>query len=245
MKLSPTFFDLQLHLADAIVRISKLSFEEALLNFTNLYLQFIDRSFDPAHPVWQAYLSGLRQTLQPLERAMWTCTFYLQRTKSLAPSPYGCFRYSYLAEENTIRYHFANVDTSGSGPLSKERRAVRLQELTSMFAEIKHQYGDTPIVRGNSWLYNINAYKRLFPARYTYNMQVVADEFQYMSLWGQFLRRDGHIHEPLATALLSRLQKLERLEDLAHCFPYQVLSPRCSITAFYEFYGLATSKCTN
>ncbi|GHO87133.1 hypothetical protein KSZ_51390 [Dictyobacter formicarum] len=51
MDLSPAFFDLQLRFADSIVRVSHLSFEEALLNFTNLYVQFIGRSFNPAHPV--------------------------------------------------------------------------------------------------------------------------------------------------------------------------------------------------
>lgn len=84
MDLSPTFFDLQLRFADSVVRVSHLGFEEALLNFTNLYLQFIGRSFDPDHPVWQAYLEGLRQTP---ERAMWTYTFYQRSREPYLPPP--------------------------------------------------------------------------------------------------------------------------------------------------------------
>ena len=239
MDLSPAFFDLQLRFADSIVRVSHLSFEEALLNFTNLYLQFIGRSFDPVHPVWQAYLAGLRQAK---DRALWTYTFY-QRSRELhSPSLSGCFHYSYLPEENTIRYHFVNVDTSGSGPLSKERMPVRLQELRTMFAQIKKQYGDVPTVRGNSWLYNIDAYRRLFPAQYTRNAKIVEDEFQYLSLWGQFLQRDGRVHEHLVASFLSRLQKSETLKDLTSSFPYQVLSPQSPIALFYQFYEIEASE---
>ncbi|GHO78146.1 hypothetical protein KSD_59170 [Ktedonobacter sp. SOSP1-85] len=234
MDLSPTFFELQFLFAESIVRVSHLNFEEALLDFTNLYMQFpIDRSFDPTHPVWQAYLTGLRQAP---ERAMWTYTFYQHKRELHSPYPYGCFHYSYLPEENTIRYHFANADMSGSGPLSKERMPVRLQELKMMFAKIKKQYGDIPTVRGNSWLYNIDAYRRLFPVQYTQAMKVVDGEFQYMSLWGQFLQRDGRVHRHLADAFLSCLQKSKTIEGLASCFPYQVLSPQSPIALFYEFY---------
>ncbi|MDQ2716519.1 MAG: hypothetical protein M3Z08_16565 [Chloroflexota bacterium] len=239
MDLSPAFFDLQFRFADSIVRVSYLSFEEALLNFTNLYLRFIGPSFDPAHPVWQAYLEGLRQAP---ERAMWTHAFYQHRREPHSPSPYGCFHYSYLPEENMIRYHFVNVDTSGSGPLSKERMPVRLQELKTMFAEIKKQYGDGPRVRGNSWLYAIEAYRRLFPAQYTRDMQVVEDEFQYMSLWGQFLQRDGRVHGHLVDSFLPCLQRAETLKDLANCFPYQVLSPESPIALFYKFYEIEAAE---
>ncbi|GER90060.1 hypothetical protein KDW_42220 [Dictyobacter vulcani] len=227
--LSAAFFDLQLRFADAMVRVSDLSFDEVVLNFTNLYLQFIGRSFDPTHPVWQAYLAGLKQAP---ERATWTYDFYQRRRDSHAPSPYGCFHYSYLPEEHTIRYHFVNVDTSGAGPLSKERMPVRQQELKMMFAEIKQQYGDAPTVRGNSWLYNIDAYRRLFPARYTRNMKVVKDEFQYMSLWGQFLRHDGRVHGERVDDFLSCLQKADTLEGLVNCFPYHVLSPKGPLPCF-------------
>jgi hypothetical protein len=233
MDLSPAFFELQLQFAASIVQISQLSFEEALLNYTNLYLQFIGRSFDPFHPVWQAYLAGLYQAS---ERVIWTYAFYQRRREHYSPPPYGCFHYSYLPEENTIRYHFVNADTSGPGPLSKERMPVRLQELKTMFAEIKKHYGDTPIVKGNSWLYNIDAYKRLFPPQYTQTMKVTGGEFQYMSLWGQFLQHDGQIHRHLADAFLSCLVNLETIEGLASCFPYQVLSPQCSIDLLYKFY---------
>lgn len=107
-----------------------------------------------------------------------------------------------------------------------------------MFAQIKKHYGDTLKVRGNSWLYNIDSYRRLFPAQYTRDVKLVEDEFQYISLWGQFLQRDGQIREHLVDAFLSCLQKAETFKDLTSSFPYQVLSPQGPIALFYKFYEI-------
>ena len=233
MELSPAFFDLQMRFADTAAQMGHMIFEEALLNYTNMYIRLVGYSFDPTHPVWQAYLQGLGQAPQ---RALWTHAFYQQRREPPVPSSYGCFRYQYHPEEDLIRYHFVNADTSGYGPLSKERMPVRLQELKRMFAQIKQRYGDTPRVRGSSWLYTLDAYKRLFPAEYTRAMKVVEKQFQRMSLWGQFLQRDGRVRESLAVSFLSRLPQQKSLEDLGHCFPYQVLSPEGPIALLYEFY---------
>src|SRR5579884_3397361 len=80
MDFSPPFFDLQLRFAERVTHTCSLSFEEALLNYTNFYLQFINRSFDPAHPIWQQYLAGLRNAQDP---AQWTCMFYQTRRKDI------------------------------------------------------------------------------------------------------------------------------------------------------------------
>jgi len=129
-----------------------------------------------------------------------------------------------------------NHDISGYGPLSKERMSVRLQELKALFAEVKKQHPDVLLVRGNSWLYNLAAYKRLFPPQYTKTMKMVDGEFQYLSLWGQFVRRNGQVHEDIASSFLFSLHKHDTLEGLKRCFPYQVMGPECPISYFYGFY---------
>lgn len=231
--LSPAYFDLQLRFADAIAQVSQFSFEEAILRFTNIYLQCLGRSFDVTHPAWQGYLEGLHRTAN---QAQWTFAFYESRRESISPFLYGCFQYVYLADEQVIHFHFTNADRSGHGPLSQERRDVRLQELQTMFARIKQQYPDARHVRGCSWLYNLEAYKRLFPPEYTSTMEVVEEEFQFLALWGQFLRRDGQIRQSLAHSFLASCHQQRTPEGLTHCFPYQVLEPFCPITVFYEFY---------
>ena len=231
--LSPAFFDVQLRFANSITRVSHFSFEEAIFRFTNIYLQCLDRSFNPAHPVWQTYLEGLQQAS---DQALWTYAFYEGHRKPVSLSPYGCFQYTYLADEHTIRLHFTNADTSGCGPLSRDRMPARLQELKALFTEIKQRHAEAQHVRGVSWLYNLEAYKRLFPPQYTDAMKIIDDEFQYLALWGQFLLRDGKVRESLASSFLSCCCQQYSLEGLMHCFPYSVLQPSCSIAAFYEFY---------
>ncbi len=233
--LSPAFFDLQLHFASHVARINDLNFEEALLSFTNIYLQCIGRSFDPADPTWLTYLKGLRHTS---DKALWTASFYESQKEPTPPSAYGCFRYTYLADEQTIRLHFSNVDSSGYGSLSKERIMVRLKELKTLFTDVKKQYPEAQRVQGASWLYNIDAYKRLFPSQYTHENEMGKrdEEFQYLALWGQFLQRDGQVREPQAHSFLSCCSMQQTLEGLVRCFPYQVLEPSCSIASFYEFY---------
>lgn len=231
--LSPAFFDVQLRFANSITRVSLFSFEEAIFRFTNIYLQFLDRSFDPAHSVWQTYLEGLRLAS---DQALWTYTFYERRRQSVSSSPYGCFQYTYLANEHTIRLHFTNADASGYGPLGRDRMPARLQELKALFTEIKQRYADAQYVRGVSWLYNLEAYKRLFPPQYTSSMKIIDGEFQYLALWGQFLLRNGLIREPLASSFLSCCGQQCSQTGLLRCFPYSVLQPSCPITVFYEFF---------
>lgn len=231
--LSPAFFDIQLRFARSITQISHFSFEEAVFRFTNIYLRCLDRSFNPAHPVWQTYLEGL---LHSSDQALWTYAFYKSHRTPASLSPYGCFQCTYLSGERTIRLHFTNADTSGNGPLSRSRIPARLQELNALFTEIKQRHPEAQQVRGVSWLYNLEAYKRLFPPQYTDAMKIIDGEFQYLALWGQFLQRDGRVREALASSFLSCCCQQSSLEGLMRCFPYSILQPSCSIAAFYEFY---------
>ncbi len=230
--LSPAYFNLQLRFADSIARVSHFSFEEAILSFTNIYLQCFDRSFDPTHPAWQTYLEGLHQAP---DQAQWTFSLYESRREAAFPF-HRCFQYAYLPDEQVIHFHFTNGNVSGYGPLSKERRPARLLELKTMFAEVKQQQPDAKHVQGCSWLYNLDAYKRLFPPQYTSSMEIVDEEFQFLALWGQFLQRNGQIHLPLAHSFLSSCRPQQTLEGLLRCFPYRVLEPSCAIAVFYEFY---------
>ena len=237
MNFAPSFFDVQLRFADKVAQVCTMSMEEAVFSCTNIYLQLIDRSFDPAHPVWQAYLEGLRKAQ---DRAEWTAEFYRMRrdasTSSMPPS--GCFSYGYLAEERVVRIHFMNRDLSGYGPLSRVRMPVRLDELRALFAEVRTQHPEALTVRGNSWLYNVDAYKRLFPPQYTQEMKTGEEELQFLARWGQLVQRDGQVRKDLAASFLDCVDRQETWEGLNACFRYQVWSPQCAITHFYEWYRL-------
>ena len=233
------FFDLQLRFGQTVAALSGVPLSRVLLTHTNFYIRFgAGRDFDPAHPVWQEYLTGLLSASDPGE---WTYRFYLTRPAAVAPpglvGTFGCFAYSRLDDER-IRIHFDNAETNGHSPLGIERRDHRLADLAALFAHVKRHAGREMRVIGASWLYNIEAYRRLFPASYLATAHAVGGRFQHMPLWGQFVNRHGEINESVQRKFLQRLERQSGPGDLDRCFPFQVLSVEASTPAFYQFYGV-------
>lgn len=233
------FFEISLCFAWKIAEIVREPVEKALLHYTNLYIRFgLGRDFEAANPVWQSYVSGLSRTPDSGE---WTYQFYLRRQCLAAVSHpsdaslFGCFSYAVL-DGGRIRLHFRNGDSSGHGPLSKSRMDERLAELTGMFTHIRETLHGPVGVLGASWLYNIEAYRRLFPPDYLATAQAGRRDFPYLPLWGQFVDHTGRIKEDLAHRFLNRLGSQQTLEDIEKCFPFRALHLESSIHAFYEFY---------
>jgi hypothetical protein len=234
------FFDLQLLFARRVTVLSGLPFTRALLEYTNLYVRFgLGRDFDPAHPTWRAYLAGLPDTDDGRE---WTYRFYLTRRQASAPpatvATVGCFSYARL-DGDRIRLHFQNAETDGRSPLGIERRGQRLADLAALFAHVKRTLGQPVQVVGGSWLYNLEAYRRLFPASYLATAHVIDRRFQHMPLWGQFLNRYGELKECMTRQFLERLECQSSSDSLDQCFPFQVLSVKASVLEFYDFYGIS------
>jgi hypothetical protein len=236
---SRAFFDLQLQFARAVSRLSGLPLAHALLEYTNLYIRFgLGRDFDPAHPSWQEYLAGLRDTNDGCE---WTYRFYVTRPQKTAPpglvATCGCFSYARLSDDR-IRLHFQNAETDDQSPLRIERRGQRLADLAALFEHVKRAMRPPARVVGASWLYNLDAYRRLFPESYLATAHVIHGRFQHMPLWGQFVNRHGDLKESMARQLLERLARQASLEGLDRCFPFQVLAVEAPASEFYEFYGV-------
>lgn len=133
---------------------------------------------------------------------------------------------------------FQNADTDGRSSLAIERRDERLADLVALFEHVRRTVCQPLQVVGASWLYNLDAYRRLFPASYRASAHVINHRFQHMPLWGQFLDRNGRIKEHLTRPFLERLERHSRLDDLDQCFPFQVLSVEASVLEFYRFYGI-------
>jgi hypothetical protein len=237
----PGFFSIQLTFAKKITQLTQRPYQDAVLNMTALYrILGLDWSFDPHHPVWQDYLEGLHQIDTDAD-ADWSYQFYLERADQL-PSydnqHWGCFGYEYWSKRRLIHLHFWNLDESGYGPLSHQRKEARLTDLLSMFTQIKRAHPDAIAVHGSSWLYNLEAYKRLFPIEFGLSACTGTPHLIARSLWGQFLRYDGRLNEERVEVFLDRLNRLEKEHQYAQCFPFQVLLTEAPISLFYTFYGL-------
>jgi hypothetical protein len=112
-----------------------------------------------------------------------------------------------------------------------------LADLTALFEHVKRKARQPPRVVGASWLYNLDAYRRLFPPSYLATARAVHHRFQHMPLWGQFVNRRGELKESMARQLRERLGRQPPLEQLDQCFPFQVLRLEASALEFYDFYG--------
>lgn len=241
MVYAKAFFDLQLQFAHKVVEITGLPLQHVLLKYTNLYIRFgLGRDFLPTHPIWQAYLAGLQDTN---DRREWTYRFYLTRAKAKAGPPvvatFGCFSYA-LLRGNCIRLHFQNADMEGHSSLGVACLARRRADLTALFGHVHRTLPERNQVVGVSWLYNLVAYRRLFPVSYSATARVVRDRFQSMPLWGQFLDRHGGIKESMTRPFLERLNQQVSIKHLHQCFPFQVLTVEAPLREFYDFYGISS-----
>lgn len=240
MSYAKAFFDLQLRFAETVSALSGTPLPSALLRYTNFYIRFgLGRAFDPDHPLWREYVAGLERTADQRD---WTYHFYLKRSEQPVLPPnlvatFGCFSYSRLSSDH-IRLHFQNDDLDGGSPLAAERRDQRLADLAAMSAYIKRTERQPRHVVGASWLYNLEAYRRLFPVSYLATGRVIHGRFQHMPLWGQFLDRHGEVKDTLTHEFLERLTCQSSLNALDQCFPFQVLALEAPASEFYEHYGV-------
>jgi hypothetical protein len=120
-----------------------------------------------------------------------------------------CFSYSRLSSDR-IRLHFENAETDGHSPLGIERLEQRSADLAALFGHIKRTLWQPLQVVGSSWLYNLAAYRRLFPKSYLATNRVIHGRFQHMPLWGQLLDRSGEIKESMTRPFLARTSRRPR-----------------------------------
>ncbi len=238
MQFGRDFFDLNLRFARKVSEVTGRSLQDSLLKYTHLYLAFrLERDFNPENPVWQEYLYQISNRADQIE---YTYRFYreqiAQRPKPEPEHPFGCFSYT-LWDDHHIRLHFRNA-TNEPGVLQKHRVPERISELTEMFQTLKKVVPHASVVIGGSWLYNIEAYRRLFPAKYLDTAWIGLDDYQFIALWGQFLLSDGSIRPRMAEVFLKRIEKQSTPEGLRFCFPYQVLRVQCSIEEFCDYYRI-------
>ena len=170
-------------------------------------------------------------------------------------SRFGCFCYRYDEDTKTISPHFFNAEAEdewengvliSKGPLSKEKIERRMSELRDMFSDIRTKYPDAQYVKGRSSLYNIEAYRRLFPPTYTVSSDVDYDLALWAGntdIWGQFLGGDKKqkgeygFKKELADEFLEKVKEVP-LDRLADALPMPPRNASGNIEDFYSFYGI-------
>jgi hypothetical protein len=237
------YFSLQVRYASAMAALAHQPLAAALMTQTSLYkLLGAPGAFDRDEPIWRELVAcvDVRATVDEQSHAIYQ--YYLERYPAIPTfgqeRHWGCFAFEWRPTQRAIRIHFSNEDAPEPGPLSRERTALRLDELRAMFAVVRAERPDAERVIGGSWLYALDAYRRLFPP--SFNASATPDEphLQYRALWGQFLRHDWTVSQPRAEEFLARVMRLSDPARYAECFPYQVLLTSAPVSDFYAFYGV-------
>ena len=144
-----------------------------------------------------------------------------------------------MRDGGRIRLHFRNSDTSGHGPLSIVRSSVRKSELDALIDHISKQVPNARTVVGCSWLYSIEAYRRLFPPSYLDTATPAPlKELKYYGNWGQFLNHEGEVKRDLVDQFLHSINapEVEAFSDLQRAFPCPILALEAPLSVFLQFY---------
>ena len=120
---------------------------------------------------------------------------------------------------------------------------MRHAELWALFAEVAVRHPEARTVRGNSWLHGIAAYRRLYPPEYGASAipALMAEEFQYVALWGQFLDHADGLKPALARPFLEGMARARTIEELAAAVPRPIYEVECAVSHFHTFYRLPVS----
>jgi hypothetical protein len=241
------FFDLQIRFAHGVACMAGIALETALLDCTNLYVRFgAGRAFDAQHPLWSAYVEGVRACTGFRETSDWTWRFYAgcptHRAAPPAVAAFSCFAWA-REPHGGVRLHFdaGGAADAAISPLDLREAPRRRAELRQVFEHVReHSGASDPLVHGTSWLYNLPAYRRLFPPAYLATAQPV-DRLRALSLWGQFLDRHGKLRYDAAQALLARLANTRDAAAIGQCFALRALAVQAPESVFYEHFSSIAS----
>ena len=221
---SVEFFALQLRFAAKVAEFAGLPFSETVGSHTNIYVRLgMGPRLDLANPDWIEYVRTLATSS---DRAAWTHQIHCRRAHlpcgpTLVASV-GCFSYA-LVEPGRVRLHFHTGSQLSDSPLSLVNEGLRKRELIALLSQLAESDEDVQVV-GVSWLYNLAAYRRLFPEPYLCHLRPIAHPYQRMPLWGQFLNRHRSVRTGAVQHFDSCLAQATSLADLSLCFPFKVLT---------------------
>ncbi|MEQ8858005.1 MAG: hypothetical protein RIC56_05110 [Pseudomonadales bacterium] len=243
------YFDLQLRFAATLAERGGRPLADCVTLFTNLHRRFglgmlpgpVERGAGAATaPLWHEYLAGLGQRPGHDARLAWTVAVFL-RAPDERPPPgqhrFGCFAYDEPGPEGIVRIHFANLDDDGVSPLATAKAARRRAELGAMFAAVARAFPEAHTVKGGSWLYHLDAYRRLFPPAYTASRQEPEAplHFHGSSSWGQFIDHLERVRPEPRAVFLRNLAALDPARP-GRAFPLPALRVSAALDVFVGFY---------
>jgi len=239
------FFDLQLRYADVFAVRAGMPLDEAITWQTNLHRPFGYGNLSKQAPdaTFLALVKDAAALPAParLDRLV---SAYAHLPYDPWPDDRVRFGLHFACEaptrEGDVRIHFVNrAPMPEIGPLDPSQQDECRSDLTAMVRHIASAWPNAKAIIGGSWLYNTEAYRRLFPPAYAASRQPVAGPraTHGLSTWGQFLDFRGRVKPSIAEAFHRNLETLD-VDRPWLSFPYQVLTVAAPFEAFREEYGV-------
>jgi hypothetical protein len=234
------YFGLQLRLAALMAKAKGLPLREAMDLYTNLRRRL--GLLEPDAPAWLDFLDGIDAAPTEADRLAWTMACFRKAPDAQPPNQarFGCFACDPPNDEGVLRIHFTNREIGTEpGPLSGARISYRQGELREMFAFIRRELPTARQVVGGSWLYNLDAYRRLFPPEYGASRRLPDGPVRLggTSTWGQMVDHRGLVKPDLHALFLASLETLD-VERPWLAFPMRSMTATAPVEVFFEFYGV-------
>ncbi len=238
-------FDLQLRFAEVLAARAPMPLAEAITFHTNLHRRFAYGNLSKQSPAPEfTSLAGQAAALPDHQARLdlMVAAFASRDDEGLPPHlfDFGCFRCEAPDERGHVRIHFGNRDSAdGAGPLDRSKTARRRDELARMTGFLATTYPAAKAIDGGSWLYNTEAYRRLFPHEFAASRTPLEGprSIHGSSSWGQFLDFRGRVKPNLRDDFLARLALLDPQRPWL-LFPLPVLMTTAALKTFRREYGV-------
>ncbi|MBL8556849.1 MAG: hypothetical protein JNL41_21435 [Phenylobacterium sp.] len=244
------YVEVQLRLAHRMAELTGAPLGEMALAHTNLHRRLglgVWRDGPPAAG-WAPYAQALEAAPDLAARVALTREAWLAAAEEVLPHPgqtgFGCFAHEPANDEGVVRIHFYNLDTDDAGgPLAGAKRALRQAELRALTANVLRTSPQAHTVRGGSWLYNLEAYRRLFPPDYAASRRPYdrAISIRGTAVWGQVIDSREAVRPDVRDAVVANLPTLDPVAPWK-AFPYRMLAVEAPIGSFARFYGVSGSR---
>ncbi len=216
-----------------------------MFTHTNFFMRLAfgtRQDLDESHPGWRGFVGELACAR---DKPAFVYRTYLEAPPDPPPVavPFGCFSVDPVGADGIVRFHFGNREPGDVGPLSTWRIAARRDELHALFAHVRTAWPHAREVNGNSWLYHLESYRRLFPASYGCSRSVLQHSamIQGSSRWGQFLDFRGRVIREVRDNFLANLARVDA-RYLCDAFPIPTYRTAAPVGDFYAFVALQGSS---
>ena len=245
-RLAP-YFEVQLILALRMAELTGQSVGAMAFRYTNLYRRLGFEAVTSSGPSgrWLAYAAQLETEPDLARQVELTVSAFAGADDEVQPLPgqagFGCFAHEPPAADGGVKIHFYNLDTDAAGgPLASAKQAQRRAELAAMVRHIVEAHPEATHINGRSWLYNLEAYRRLFPPAYVDSRAPAPTppRLTGTSLWGQLIDSREAIRPDARDTLVASPMEMDP-DAPWRVFPMQALSVTGSIAVFLAHDGQA------